>query len=475
MADGIDFDVFVIGAGPGGYECAIRAAQLGFKTAAADPWKDADGKAAPGGTCTNVGCIPSKAMLASSLAYESAGETFRELGINVGPASFDLDVIQARRAKVVRKSNDGILWLFKKNGVEFFPESAHFLPGGKPGAWKIGLSDGTEITAANVVVAAGSVPRLLPGVTPDEKTILTSTGGLEQTSVPKRLGIIGAGVIGLEIGAVWQRLGAEVTMLEALPGFLGIADEEISRAALQVYKKTGFTFHFGCRVESVEKRADGVVVRYRTGDEEKEAVFDRLMVSIGRVPALQSVNPEAVGLKADARGFVEVDEGCRTNLPGVYAIRDLVRGPMLAHKASDEGVAVAEEIAGEHPVINHRLVPSVIYTHPEIAWVGLTEAEARNEGYTAKAGKAFFSANGRARAQGQTDGFVKIVADAENDRVLGIHILGSEAGELIAAASFILATEATCEDVALTTIAHPTFAEAIREAALTVLGRPMNS
>lgn len=220
---------------------------------------------------------------------------------------------------------------------------------------------------------------------------------------------------------------------------------------------------------------DGVVVRYRTGDEEKEAVFDRLMVSIGRVPALQSVNPEAVGLKADARGLVEVDEGCRTNLPGVYAIGDLVRGPMLAHKASDEGVAVAEEIAGEHPVINHRLVPSVIYTHPEIAWVGLTEAEARNEGYTAKAGKAFFSANGRARAQGQTDGFVKIVADAENDRVLGIHILGSEAGELIAAASFILATEATCEDVALTTIAHPTFAEAIREAALTVLGRPMNS
>lgn len=202
MAEGTDFDVFVIGAGPGGYECAIRAAQLGFKTAAADPWKDADGKAAPGGTCTNVGCIPSKAMLASSLAYESAGETFRELGVNVGPASFDLDVIQARRAKVVRKSNDGVLWLFKKNGVEFFPESAHFLPGGKPGAWKIGLSDGTEITAANVVVAAGSVPRMLPGITPDEKTILTSTGGLEQTTVPKRLGIIGAGVIGLEIGAV---------------------------------------------------------------------------------------------------------------------------------------------------------------------------------------------------------------------------------------------------------------------------------
>jgi len=249
----------------------------------------------------------------------------------------------------------------------------------------------------------------------------------------------------------------------------------ICMSVAEIEKKTGFTFHFGCRVESVEKRADGVVVRYRTGDEEKEAVFDRLMVSIGRVPALQSVNPEAVGLKADARGFVEVDEGCRTNLPGVYAIGDLVRGPMLAHKASDEGVAVAEEIAGEHPVINHRLVPSVIYTHPEIAWVGLTEAEARNEGYTAKAGKAFFSANGRARAQGQTDGFVKIVADAENDRVLGIHILGSEAGELIAAASFILATEATCEDVALTTIAHPTFAEAIREAALTVLGRPMNS
>lgn len=469
------FDLLVIGAGPGGYECAIRAAQLGLKTAVADDWVRPDGKAAPGGTCTNAGCIPSKALLASSAAYEDAREFFPALGVSAKEVSFDLGAIQARKSAVVSQNNDGILFLFRKNHVTFFSGRASFVQGGEPGAWKLEVkgSDNAAVTAKNVVIAAGSLPRKLGGGF-DEDRILSSTGALSLSEVPARLGIIGAGVVGLELGTVWRRLGSKVTVIEALPGFLGMADADLAAEGLRQMKKQGMAFHFGAMVKSVKHAGSEVEVVYEENGKAVTEVFDRLIVSIGRVPNAASVNPSAAGLALTERGFVEVDGECRTNLEGVWAIGDCVRGPMLAHKASAEGVAVAERIAGEKPPVDLSLVPSVIYTDPEMAWVGQTEKQARESGATVKCGKFPFMANGRARASGKTSGFVKVVADAETDRILGIHAIGPEAGELAAAASVLLSTQATCEDAALTMFAHPTLSEAVKEACLAARGQAIN-
>ena len=466
------FDVVVIGAGPGGYIAAIRAAQLGLKTACVDEWKTAEGKPAPGGTCTNVGCIPSKALLQSSENYEHAGHGFAEHGIAVKELAMDVAQMLKRKDKVVRQNNEGILFLFKKNKVTFFHGRGSFA-GGKAGAWEVNAA-GEALTARHVIVATGSSPRALPGVPFDNKLILDNDGALAIPEVPKRLGVIGAGVIGLEMGSVWRRLGAEVTILEALPVFLGAADEAVAREALKVFTRQGLAIHMGVKVGKVAAGRD-VTVHYTdsTGKSQTLAV-DKLIVSIGRMPNTGGLNAAAVGLKVDERGFVVVDDTCRTNLQGVWAVGDVVRGPMLAHKAEEEGVAVAETIAGKHGHVDFNTIPWVIYTSPEIAWVGRTEQQLRAEGLEYRAGQFPFMANARARALGDTTGFVKFLADERTDRILGVHIIGPMASELIAEAVVAMSFSASSEDIALICHAHPSLSEAMKEAALAVDKRTLN-
>lgn len=472
------FDLVVIGAGPGGYIAAIRAAQLGLKVACVDAWRNAAGKPAPGGTCTNVGCIPSKALLQSSHLLEQAKHDFGDHGITVSEPTIDLARMLGRKDTVVRQNNDGILYLFKKNKVTFFHAQASF-KGKSPHGWELSLSaEPGSIHAAKVIVATGSVPRALPNVAFDEDRILSNQGALQLTKVPGKLGVIGAGVIGLELGSVWRRLGAEVTVLEALPTFLGMADEHLAKEAYKILTKQGLHIHLGVQILEIKSNSKGVQVRYResTAKEGDERVLevDRLIVSIGRVPNTQGLGAEAVGLALDARGAIEVDAHCATNLPGVWAVGDVVRGPMLAHKAEEEGVAVAERIAGRAGHVDLDLVPSVVYTHPEMAWVGKTEAQLKESGRAYRAGTVPFAANGRARAAGETSGFVKILADAVTDEILGVHILGAQASELIAEASVAMAFRASSEDIARICHAHPTLAEAMKEAALAVDLRTLN-
>jgi len=469
------FDVVVIGGGPGGYIAAIRAAQLGLQTACIDEWSTADGKPAPGGTCTNVGCIPSKALLQSSENYEHAGHAFAEHGIQVKGLGLDLAQMLKRKDKVVKQNNEGILYLFKKNKITFFHGRGSFA-GGKAGAWDIKVAGKTEetLTAKHVIVATGSSPRALPGVPFDNKLILDNDGALTIPELPKRLGVIGAGVIGLEMGSVWRRLGAEVTILEALPVFLGAADEQVAKEALKVFTKQGLAMHMGVKVGKVTAGKD-VKVEYTdsTGKAQTLAV-DKLIVSIGRVPNTVGLGAAAAGLKLDERGFVAVDENCRTNLSNVWAVGDVVRGPMLAHKAEEEGVAVAERIAGKHGHVDFNTVPWVIYTSPEIAWVGKTEQQLKAEGVKYKAGQFPFVANGRARALGDTTGFVKFLADEKTDRILGVHIIGPMASELISEAVVAMEFRASSEDIALICHAHPSLSEAMKEAALAVAQRSLN-
>jgi len=473
MAD--QFDVVVIGAGPGGYIAAIRAAQLGFATACIDDWSSAEGKPAPGGTCTNVGCIPSKALLQSSENFEHAGHAFAEHGIEVKDIALDLKRMLARKDKVVRQNNDGILYLFKKNKIRFFHGVGGF-SGGSAGAWQIKVSGPGEaaLTSKNVIIATGSKPRALAGAPFDNKLILDNEGALAIPSVPKRLGVVGAGVIGLEMGSVWRRLGAEVTILEVLPVFLGAADEAVAAEAWKQFTRQGLKIELGVNITRIAGGKDVTVDYTDASGKQQSARFDKLIVSIGRVPHTAGLGADVVGLKLDERGFVVVDGECRTNLPGVWAIGDVVRGPMLAHKAEDEGVAVAERIAGQHGHVDFNTIPWVIYTSPEIAWVGQTEQQLKSAGISYRSGSFPFSANARARAMGDPRGFVKFLADAKTDRILGMHAIGPMASELICEGVVAMEFGAASEDIARICHAHPSLSEAVREAALAVDERTLN-
>jgi dihydrolipoamide dehydrogenase len=468
-----NFDIVVIGAGPGGYIAAIRAAQLGMNVACIDEWKNAAGGPAPGGTCTNVGCIPSKALLQSSENYEHAAHHFKDHGITVKGLSIDVGQMLTRKRNVVKQNNDGILYLLKKNKIAFFHGRGSF--GAKvDGGYEVKVNDDVLI-GKQVIVATGSNARALPGAPFDEKLILSNDGALEIAEAPKKLGVIGAGVIGLEMGSVWRRLGAEVTILEALPAFLGAADAQIAKEAAKAFAKQGLKIHLGVQISSVKSDKKGVSVEYADDKGAAQTLaVDKLIVSIGRVPNTNGLNAEGVGLALDERGFIKVDDACRTNLPGVWAVGDVVRGPMLAHKAEEEGVAVAERIAGQHGHVNFNTIPWVIYTSPEIAWVGQTEQQVKDSGRAYKAGSFPFAANGRARALGDTTGLVKFIADAKTDEVLGVHMIGPMVSELIAEAVVAMEFKASSEDIARICHAHPSLSEATKEAALAVDKRTLN-
>ncbi len=467
------YDVVVIGAGPGGYIAAIRAAQLGMNVACIEGWRNADGELSLGGTCLNVGCIPSKALLASSEAFELIRESYDAHGIGVDGLRLDLAKMQVRKAGIVKKMTKGIEFLFRKNKVTWLKGFGRFV-GQEDDAYRIEVADDEVnggqaqlVDAKHVIIATGSKPRALPGVDVDNGVVCDSVGALAMTQVPKRLGVIGAGVIGLELGSVWRRLGAEVTVLEAMPTFLAAADEGVRKEAWKQFKAQGLKIELDARIAGVEVRADGARVRYSIGEGEPQVLdCDRLIVSVGRVPNTDGLGLDAIDLAVDERGFVPVDGHCRTSAPNVWAIGDVVRGPMLAHKAEDEGVMVAERIAGQDTHIDYALVPWVIYTAPEIAWVGRTEEQLKKEGRAFKAGQFPFSANGRALGTGQAIGFVKVLADAATDEVLGVHIVSAAASELIAEATLAMEFRASAEDIGRVSHPHPSMSEALREAAL---------
>jgi dihydrolipoamide dehydrogenase len=470
------FDVVVIGGGPGGYIAAIRAAQLGFKVACIDEWKNASGGPAPGGTCTNVGCIPSKALLQSSEHFDHANHHFAEHGITATGVKMDIAKMLARKDTVVKQNNEGILFLFKKNKVTFFHGRGSFVAA-KDGAYEIKVVGKVEetISGKHVVVATGSSARTLPGTPFDEDNILSNDGALRIGAVPKKLGLIGSGVIGLEMGSVWRRLGAEVTVLEGLPTFLGAVDQQIAKEAHKSFIKQGLKIELGVKVGEIKSAKKGVSVAYTNAKGEAVSLdFDKLIISIGRVANTTGLAADAVGLALDERGAIVVDADCKTNLPNVWAVGDVVRGPMLAHKAEEEGVAVAERIAGQHGHVNFNTIPWVIYTNPEIAWVGQTEEQLKAAGHAYKAGTFPFMANGRARALGDTTGMVKMLADASTDEILGVHIVGPMASELIAECVVAMEFRASSEDIARICHAHPSLSEATKEAALAVDKRTLN-
>ncbi|PTA67120.1 dihydrolipoyl dehydrogenase [Deinococcus arcticus] len=456
------FDVLVIGGGPAGYVAAIRAAQLGFRTACVDAF-ERGGKPSLGGTCLNVGCIPSKALLDSSEKFEVMQHDFAEHGINVQGASIDLGRMLGRKAAVVDKLTGGVAYLFKKNKVTSFHGLGRLVRQDGEG-WVVDAA-GTEVKARHVIVATGSSPRALP-LAPFGGHIVENSGALAFEQVPGQLGVIGAGVIGLELGSVWRRLGAQVTVLEALPGFLMAADDAVAREALKQFGKQGLNFHFGVQISRVEQDETGVTVTYTEKEQEVTARFDKLIVSIGRVPHTAGLGAEAVGLALDERGFVKVDGHYRTNLPNIYAIGDVIGGAMLAHKAEEEGVALAEMLAGQAGHVNYDVIPWVIYTSPEIAWAGLTEKQAKEKGLSVKTGQFPFSANGRALGHGDPRGFVKVVADATSDKLLGVHMVGPNVSELIGEVVAIMEFGGSSEDLARTVHAHPTLSEVVKEAAL---------
>lgn len=471
------FDVVVIGGGPGGYIAAIRAAQLGFNVACIDEWKNAKGGPALGGTCTNVGCIPSKALLQSSEHYDHASHHFAEHGIEVKGLGLDVAKMIGRKDTVVKQNNDGIVYLFKKNKVTFFHGRGSFAAA-KDGAYEIKVAGAAEevISGKHIIVATGSNARALPGAPFDEENILSNDGALRIGAVPAKLGLIGSGVIGLEMGSVWRRLGSEVTVLEGLPTFLGAVDQQIAKEAKKAFDKQGLKIALGVKVGEVKNNGKkGVSVAYTDAKGEAQTLeVDKLIISIGRVANTIGLAPEAVGLALDERGAIVVDGDCKTNLPNVWAIGDVVRGPMLAHKAEEEGVAVAERIAGQHGHVNFNTIPWVIYTNPEIAWVGQTEEQLKAAGRAYKAGTFPFLANGRARALGDTTGMVKMLADATTDEILGVHIVGPMASELIAECVVAMEFRASSEDIARICHAHPSLSEATKEAALAVDKRTLN-
>ncbi|CAG0928222.1 MAG: Dihydrolipoyl dehydrogenase [Rhodocyclaceae bacterium] len=469
------FDVLVIGGGPGGYVAAIRAAQLGFNTACceSEAYDDPKGEVRLGGTCLNVGCIPSKALLQSSEHFENARHGFVMHGISTGDVAIDVKTMVKRKDNIVTQLTGGIKGLFKKNKVTLLSGHGKFIGGGEDG-WEVDIA-GETVTAKHVVVATGSRPRHLDGIPVDNKLICDNAGALAFDAVPKRLGVIGAGVIGLELGSVWKRLGAEVTILEALPEFLAAADSAVAKEAWKVFtKKQGLDIRLGVKIGKVTTGKKGIAVEYEMGDESHVLECDKLIVSVGRVPNTEGLGCEAVGLQLDERGRVAVDDHCRSNLPNVWAVGDVVRGPMLAHKGMEEGVMVAELIAGQAGHCNYDAVPWVIYTHPEIAWVGKTEQQLKSAGIEYRAGQIPFSANGRALGQGETSGFIKMLADAKTDQILGVHVIGTNASELISEAVVAMEFHASSEDIARIVHAHPTLSEAMHEAALAVDKRPLH-
>jgi dihydrolipoamide dehydrogenase len=467
-----NFDVVVIGGGPGGYVAAIRAAQLGFKTACVERWRDDAGKQVLGGTCLNVGCIPSKALLDSSHHFEFLTRHAKDHGIDA-TATMDVGRMQARKVKVVQGLTQGIAGLLKKNKITAVHGHGRLL---SPTSVEVTAADGGKktLTAQHIIIASGSVPAAIPPAPVDHEFIVDSTGALAFSAVPKRLGVIGAGVIGLELGSVWRRLGAEVTVLEALPNFLAAADGAVAKEAQKILSKQGLDIRLGAQVTGAAVLGKVVKVDYRVGEATHSAEFDRLIVAVGRKPSTSDLGLEAAGIGVDARGFVNVDEHCHTGVGSVWAIGDCVRGPMLAHKASEEGIAVAERIAGQQPHVDFNLVPWIIYTWPEIAWVGQTEDAAKQSGISVRTGSFPFMASGRARAMGEAEGFVKVVADADTDTVLGVHILGPNASELIAEAVAVMEFGGSAEDIGRIVHAHPTLSETLKEAALAVDKRSLN-
>jgi dihydrolipoyl dehydrogenase len=472
MAD--SFDVVVIGGGPAGYPAAIRAAQNKLSVACIDEWKNLDGSFAFGGTCLNAGCIPSKALLESSELYHRAHEEFAAHGIKATGISLELAQMQKRKGGIVKTMTSGILALFKAAGVTPLQGHGKLLPGRKV---EYTAHDGTrrELTAKNVILATGSAPMPLRSAPFDGKRIVDSWGALEFDAVPKKLGVIGAGVIGLELGSVWRRLGSEVVVLEALPDFLAIADQQVAKEALRHFKKQGLDVRLGAKVTGAKVAGETVNVTYTDSKGEQSVTVDKLVVAIGRRPYTQDLLAPGTGVEVDERGFIKVDHECRTGAEGIWAIGDVVRGPMLAHKGKEEGVTVADHIAGKYGEVNYKTVPSVIYTAPEIAWVGLTEEQVKTSGRPYKTGVFPFLASGRARAMEQAQGFAKLIAAQDDDEILGVHVVGPMAGELIAEAVLAMEYSASSEDLQRTIHAHPTLSEALHEAALAADKRAIDS
>ena len=467
------FDVVVIGAGPGGYIAAIRAAQHGMSVACIDEWKNRDGKYAFGGTCLNAGCIPSKAMLESSELYHRAEHEFKKHGIETGELGLDIAAMQKRRAGIVRQLTGGIAGLFKANKVEGLVGHGKLLAGKKVEFTPV-KGDAEVLEARYVILASGSSPIELPFAKFDGKSIIDSWDALELEEVPKRLGVIGAGVIGLELGSVWSRLGSDVTILEAMDDFLFMADRDVANTAAREFKKQGLDIHLGAKVTAAKVGKKGVKVEYDDESGSNTIEVDKLIVAVGRKPYTEGLLADDAGIQLDDRGFIVVDDECRTRVKGVFAIGDSVRGPMLAHKSSEEGVMAADLIAGEIAEVNYNVIPSVIYTSPEIAWVGKTEAEVKESGRPYKKGSFPFAASGRAKAMEQTAGMVKIISAEDDDEVLGVHIVGPMAGELISEAVLAMEFSASTEDIQRTIHAHPSLAEAVHEAALAVDKRALN-
>ncbi len=467
------YDLVVIGSGPAGYVAAIKAAQMGLKTACVEQWLSDDGNVQLGGTCLNVGCIPSKALLDSSHKYTEVKDGLAVHGITVKKPEFDVAAMLARKEKIITQLTGGIAGLFKHNGVTAIPGKAKVLVG-----TRVEVTDDAgqvqELQAGNIIIAAGSLPVSIPPAPIDNEHILDSTGALALTEVPARLGVIGAGVIGLELGSVWRRLGSEVVMLEALDDFLPMMDVQIAKEAGKIFKKQGLDIRLGARVTKAEVKDGSVEVTYVGADGEHTETFDKLIVAVGRKPNSAGLFASDSGVTLDERGFIYVNDYCETEAPHVYAVGDIVRGPMLAHKGSEEGVMVVERILGEQAQMNYDCIPSVIYTHPEIASVGRTEQELTADGVAYKTGVFPFAASGRALAANDPDGMVKMIAHAETDRILGCHILGASAADLVQQVVIAMEFGASAEDLALTVFGHPTLSEAVHEAALAVDGHAIH-
>jgi len=467
------FDIVVIGAGPAGYIAAIRAAQHGNTVACIDEWQNRDGKYAFGGTCLNAGCIPSKALLESSELYHRAGHEFKKHGIKTGGVEMDIAAMQKRRAGIVRQLTGGIAGLFKAAKVEGLVGHGKLLKGKRVEFTPVD-GEAEIIEAGSVILASGSTPIELPIAKFDDDRIIDSWGALELDEVPETLGVVGAGVIGLELGSVWARLGSKVTILEAMDDFLFMADRDVAKVAAADFKKQGLDIKLGAMVKNAAAGKSGVKVDYEDKSGAQSLEVDKLIVAVGRRPVTENLFADDAGIQLDERGFIVVDDECRTRVKGVYAIGDCVRGPMLAHKGSEEGVMVADLIAGEIAEMNYDVIPSVLYTSPEIAWSGKTEAEVEESGRAYKTGQFPFMASGRAKAMEQTTGFVKIISSEEDDEILGVHIVGPMAGELISEAVLALEFSASTEDLQRTIHAHPSLAEAVHEAALAVDNRALN-
>ena len=471
MAD--KFDVIVIGGGPGGYVAAIRAAQLGLKTACIDKWLNKEGKGVFGGTCLNVGCIPSKALLDSTHKYEEAKDHFGVHGITVKDINLDVSGMQARKEQIVKGLTSGVAGLFKANGVTPL-EGVGKLLAGKKVEFTNHAGKTQILEAENVILATGSVPIEIPPAPLTEGLIVDSSGALEFTEAPKRLGVIGAGVIGLELGTVWNRLGSQVTVIEAQDKFLSLVDQQVAKEASKQLKKQGMEILLGARLTATEVKGKEVVVSYIDAEGEKTATFDKLIVAVGRRPYTQNLLAGDSGVNLDERGFIFVNDKCSTDAPGIYAIGDVVRGPMLAHKSSEEGVMVAERIAGHKAQMNYDVIPSVIYTHPEIAFVGKNEDELKAAGEKYNVGTFPFAASGRAMAANDTAGFVKIIADAETDRILGASVIGPSAGDLVQQVVIAMEFGSSAEDLGMMVFAHPSLSETVHEAALGVNGNAIH-